>query len=69
TPQDLERLPFALPSTSGDGGMRIVRLNQVATVTPATGPSQINRRDMTREVAFSGNVYLRSSGEVSADIR
>ncbi|CAB5716909.1 Multidrug transporter MdtC [Delftia tsuruhatensis] len=67
TPQDLERLPFALPSS--DGGTRIVRLNQVATIVPGTGPSQINRRDMTREIGFSANVYLRSSGEVSADIR
>ncbi|WP_280191966.1 efflux RND transporter permease subunit [Delftia sp. PS-11] len=67
TPQDLERLPFAL--ASADGGTRIVRLNQLASVTATTGPSQINRRDMTREVALSGNVHLRSTGEVSADIR
>ncbi len=67
TPQDLERLPFAL--TAADGSTRIVRLNQVASVRESTGPNQINRRDMTREVAISANVDQRSTGEVSADIR
>ena len=35
----------------------------------STGPNQINRRDMTREVAINANVYNRSAGEVSGDIR
>ncbi len=68
TPQDLERLPFAL-GTNADGSSRVVRLNQVATVREATGPNQINRRDLTREVAINANVYGRAAGEVSADIR
>jgi HAE1 family hydrophobic/amphiphilic exporter-1 len=38
-------------------------------VREATGPNQINRRDLTREVAISGNVSGRSGGEVSADIK
>jgi HAE1 family hydrophobic/amphiphilic exporter-1 len=67
-PQDLERLPFSLGSNA-DGSPRIVRLNQVATVREGTGPNQINRRDLTREVAINGNVYGRSAGEVSADVR
>lgn len=67
TPLDLERLPFALTST--DGTSRIVRLNQVAKVTESTGANQINRRDLTREVAINANVAQRSAGEVSADIR
>ncbi len=67
-PQDLERLPFALGSNA-DGSTRIVRLNQVAQVRDSTGPDQINRRDLTREVAFSGNTFDRSAGEISDDIR
>jgi len=67
-PQDLERLPFAT-GTNADGSPRIVRLNQLAQVTEGTGPNQINRRDLTREVAINGNVFNRSAGEVSADIR
>jgi hydrophobic/amphiphilic exporter-1 (mainly G- bacteria), HAE1 family len=68
TPQDLERLPFAL-GTNADGSARVVRLNQVASVRESTGPNQINRRDLTREVAINANVFGRSAGEVSADIR
>lgn len=66
-PADLERLPFAL--TAADGTARIVRLNQVARVTESTGANQINRRDLTREVAVNANVSQRSAGEVSGDIK
>ncbi|WP_342618302.1 efflux RND transporter permease subunit [Rhodoferax sp. GW822-FHT02A01] len=65
--QDMELLPFAL--TNPDGSTRIVRLNQVAHVVPSTGPNQINRRDLTREVSINANVSGRSAGEVSADIK
>ncbi|HYE39109.1 MAG TPA: efflux RND transporter permease subunit, partial [Ramlibacter sp.] len=67
-PQDLERLPFAT-GTNADGSARIVRLNQVADVREGTGPNQINRRDLTREVAINANAHGRSAGEISADIR
>jgi len=70
-PQDLERLPF-MSSTVGsnaDGSTRIVRLSQVAKVSEATGPNQINRRDLAREVAINANVFNRSAGEVSTDIK
>lgn len=66
-PQDLERLPFM--TSSADGTSRIVRLNQVASIKESTGPNQINRRDLVREVAINANVYQRSAGEVSADIK
>jgi HAE1 family hydrophobic/amphiphilic exporter-1 len=65
--QDLERLPFAL--TAADGSTRIVRLGQVAKVTESTGSNQINRRDLTREVAINANVYNRAAGQVSGDIK
>ncbi len=70
-PQDLDRLPFVsgAAGSNADGTPRIVRLNQVATVREATGPNQINRRDLTREVAVNANVHNRSAGEVSNDIR
>jgi hydrophobic/amphiphilic exporter-1 (mainly G- bacteria), HAE1 family len=67
-PQDLERLPFATGSNA-DGSTRIVRLNQLAQVKEGTGPNQINRRDLTREVAINANAYNRSAGEVSDEIR
>jgi HAE1 family hydrophobic/amphiphilic exporter-1 len=71
SPQDLARLPFISTAVgaNADGSSRIVRLNQVADVVEATGPNQINRRDLTREVAINANVDGRSAGEVSGDIR
>ncbi|PUE51102.1 nodulation protein NolG [Limnohabitans sp. 2KL-17] len=67
-PQDLERLPFSV-GAGPDGNPRTVRLGQVAKVTEATGSNQINRRDLSREVAINANAYGRAAGEVSADIR
>ena len=68
SPQDLARLPFMVGSAA-DGSPRIVRLGQVAHVTETTGSNQINRRDMSREVAINANVFGRSAGEVSGDVR
>ncbi len=65
--QDLERLPFAM--SAADGSTRIVRLGQVAKVSESTGSNQINRRDLTREVAINANVYQRAAGQVSGDIK
>ena len=68
SPSDLDLLPFTVGSNT-DGSPRIVRLNQVANIQESTGPNQINRRDLTREVSISANVSGRSAGEVSADIK
>ena len=70
-PADLERLPFTntVMGSNADGSSRIVRLNQVATVKESTGPNQINRRDLIREVAVNANVFNRSAGEVSGDVK
>jgi HAE1 family hydrophobic/amphiphilic exporter-1 len=68
TPEQMERLGIAA-GTSADGSARIVRLSQVADFTPSLGPSQINRRDMNREVEITANAAGRSLGEVSADVQ
>ncbi|MDO9201155.1 MAG: efflux RND transporter permease subunit, partial [Hydrogenophaga sp.] len=65
---DLEQLPFVV-GTGADGAARVVRLGQVAQVVESTGPNQIHRRNLNREVAINANVYGRSAGDVSADIR
>jgi len=67
-PSDLDNLPFAMGNNS-DGSPRVLRLNQVASVVESTGSNQINRRDLTREVAISGNAAGRSTGEISRDIK
>ncbi|KQP19781.1 efflux RND transporter permease subunit [Pseudorhodoferax sp. Leaf267] len=64
TPEDLARLPLM----AGPNG-EVLRLNQLAQVRETTGPNQINRRALSREVAFNANVSGRSAGEVSADVR
>ena len=68
TPQDLASLPLVLGSNA-DGSARVVRLSQVADVRASTGPNQINRRDLNREINIDANPLLRSSGEVTTDIR
>ncbi|MDM7941568.1 MAG: efflux RND transporter permease subunit [Hydrogenophaga sp.] len=65
---DLEQLPFMV-GTAADGTARVVRLGQVAEVVASTGPNQINRRNLNREVSINANVFGRSAGEVSAEIR
>ena len=62
------QLPFMV-GTAADGTARVVRLGQVAEVVDGTGPNQINRRNLNREVAINANVFGRSAGEVSAEIR
>jgi HAE1 family hydrophobic/amphiphilic exporter-1 len=66
--EDLARLGLAA-GTNPDGSTRIVRLTQVATLSPGFGPNQINRRDLNREVEVTANTAGRALGEVSADIR
>jgi HAE1 family hydrophobic/amphiphilic exporter-1 len=66
--EDLQRLPLTV-GAAADGTPRIVRLSQLAEVRPSTGPNQINRRDLNREINVDANASGRSAGEVSAEIR
>ena len=66
-PGDLANLPLVLGSNA-DGSARVVRLSQVADVRLGTGPNQINRRDLNREINIDANPLGRSSGEVTAEI-
>ncbi|MCX7360546.1 MAG: efflux RND transporter permease subunit [Alphaproteobacteria bacterium] len=65
---DLQRIWF----TSGvepNGMPRMVHVAQVADIVSDVGASQINRRDLNREVQLTANVFARSAGEVSADLQ
>jgi len=68
TIKDLTHLPL-VASRDENGEPRIVRLHQVADVSEGFGPTQINRRDLNREVEITANVSSRSMGEVSNDIK
>ncbi|MEY2780399.1 MAG: hypothetical protein RL307_103 [Pseudomonadota bacterium] len=65
----LAQLPLPLAKSANNPNPSVVRLGEVAELTNSTGAEQINRRDLTRQVAINGNAYLRSTGEISADIR
>jgi HAE1 family hydrophobic/amphiphilic exporter-1 len=67
-PAQLGRLGIAT-GTQTDGTPRIVRLSQVADVQLSTTASQVNRRDLSREVEITASPSGRALGEVSADIR
>ena len=65
---DLQRLPITV-AAAADGSPRVVRLAQVADIRAATGPNQINRRDLNREINIDANALGRSAGEVAADVK
>ncbi|HEX4870662.1 MAG TPA: efflux RND transporter permease subunit [Moraxellaceae bacterium] len=63
----------ALPLASGlvnplTGQPEMVTVGQVATVKESTGTTQINRRNLYREVLFAANVQGRPAGDVGADL-
>ncbi|MBK7614005.1 MAG: efflux RND transporter permease subunit [Vitreoscilla sp.] len=65
---DLQRL--VLPAgQNADGTPRMARLSQAAELAPATLATQINRRDLNREVEITASTSGRALGEISADIR
>jgi hydrophobic/amphiphilic exporter-1 (mainly G- bacteria), HAE1 family len=65
---DLQHLPITV-AAAADGSPRVVRLSQVAQILPSTGPNQINRRDLNREINVDANALGRAPGDVSADIK
>jgi HAE1 family hydrophobic/amphiphilic exporter-1 len=67
SPDDLRNLPLVLAAF--DGSTRTVRLSQVADMRLATGPNQINRRDLNREINIDANAMGRSAGKIGDDIR
>ena len=65
---------LALPLTSSrlmnaNGQPEMVMLGPVVRIDDAQGASQINRRNLYREVLFSANVQGRPAGDVGADMR
>ncbi len=65
---DLHRVWFTA-GTEANGLPRMVHIAQIADVVTDVGASQINRRDLNREVQITANVYGRSAGEVSSDLQ
>ncbi len=62
--RDLERLSIASALPDADGGPRMIPLRQVASFTPGVGPTQINRKGLTREILLTANTDGVAAGTV-----
>ncbi len=67
--EDLARLTVASAQLDADGAPRLVPLRQVAKLVPTEGPTQINRKNLTREVTITANVYGAPPGTVGLEIQ
>ena len=65
---DVLSLPLAGQPDPQTGLPEMVAVGQVAGLREAAGTTQINRRNLFREVLFSANVSGRPAGDVGADI-
>ena len=65
---DLQRIWFTA-GTEPNGLPRMVHIAQIADIVADVGASQINRRDLNREVQITANVSGRSTGEASSDLQ
>ncbi|MFY0664414.1 MAG: efflux RND transporter permease subunit [Natronospirillum sp.] len=67
---DREALASLPISQSGaTGSQSIVRLDQVADIVESTGPSEINRLDLSRQVTLSANMSGVALGDVTPQLR
>lgn len=66
---DVAALPLATSTINPVTGQpEMIAIGQVAKVMESNGTTQINRRNLYREVLFSANVAGRPAGDVGADI-
>ncbi len=65
---DLRDLRIASTRMDADGSPRMVPLQQVATFTPVTGASRIDRKNLRREVLIGANASGRPAGDISAEL-
>ena len=68
TAADLERIYLASAHTNADGSPRMVALRQVAEFEPTFGATQINRKDLAREVLVSANASGRPAGDIGKEV-
>ena len=64
TAEDLGRVYLASAQLNADGSPKMVALRQVADFVPTTGATQINRKDLSREVLVTANASGRPAGDL-----
>jgi HAE1 family hydrophobic/amphiphilic exporter-1 len=66
---DLERLSMTTSQLDTDGAPRVVPLRQVAELTQTEGPTQINRKSLTREILLTANVQDAAPGTAGQEVQ
>ena len=65
---DLERLTLLSAQNDADGAPKMVAMRQIAEFVPGTGPTQINRKNLTREITLTANVQGAAPGTVGQQV-
>ncbi len=67
----LENLPLSYAKSSGaqSSESKLIDLKQVADIKNSFGASQINRKNLNREVFIDANTFGRSTGVIGVDIQ
>ena len=68
-PSDVQNLYLTSQKTDANGQAVLIPLSSVAHLEQSLGASQINRRDLAREVLVEANTAGRPAGDIGADIK
>ena len=68
-PSDVQNLYLTSQKTDANGQALLIPLSSVAHLEESLGASQINRRDLAREVLVEANTAGRPAGDIGADIK
>ena len=58
-----------MTNQSGNQQSSLIPLSQIATFEPTLGASQINRRNLFREVLIDANTFGRPAGDIGEDVK
>ena len=68
-PSDVQNLYLTSQKTDANGQALLIPLSSVAHLEQSLGASQINRRDLAREVLVEANTAGRPTGDIGTDIK
>ena len=68
-PSDVQNMYITSPKVDASGLPILIPLSSVASFEQSLGASQINRRDLAREVLVEANTAGRPAGDIGADIK
>ena len=68
-PQDIQRLYINSNKTDTNGQSILIPLSSVTALDQSYGASQINRRDLSREILIEANTSGRPAGDIGKDIQ